>query len=276
MTRLRTSLSDLKKQGRKALAVFLTAGCPSSEETVRLAVAASRAGADIIEIGIPFSDPVADGPLLQKASEIALANGTSMETVFTIVSAIRESATTPIVLMGYYNPLLRYGLKPFFSTCASRGIDGVIIADLPPEESGEYVSEARERDIATIFLATPTTPSPRLRLLDELSTGFIYAVSVTGVTGIRTDVYHEADGFLAGARQQIRENSLLVGFGISTPDDASRLADRSDGIIIGSAVMNILLHSKPESRKIELTQFIRGIREAIDFHPTSHAKEPQD
>lgn len=264
MNRLAASLSALRSSNRKALSLFVTAGYPSPDATTPLVVGLANAGADVIEIGIPFSDPIADGPTIQMSSETALRNGTTMATVLDIVSRIRKQTDIPLVLMGYSNPIFAYGLENFMAVVSSLGVDGTILADLPLEESDEYVSVAQRNRIAPIFLAAPTTPDARLRQLDDRSSGFLYCISVTGVTGARKDITGSAASFLRRARQCVKRNPLLIGFGISTPEDATSLSRLSDGVIIGSALITIMEQQRNGEGITRAAEFTRSIRRAID------------
>lgn len=241
--RIADTFQGLRAKRRKALSLFVTAGYPALADTVPLVLGLEKAGADLIELGIPFSDPIADGPTIQHSSEVALKNGVTLHRTLGLARQIRAESAIPLVLMGYANPIWSYGLDRFLSEAAAIGIDGVIIADLPMEESGPYVSSARKLGLATIFLAAPTTPAARLAELDRVSTGFLYCISITGVTGERTSPSLRPEEFLAEARASVKHNPLLVGFGISTPDDARRIALLSDGIIVGSALIKALGNS---------------------------------
>jgi tryptophan synthase alpha chain len=261
---LAQSFRRLKEEGRKALSIFVTPGFPSIQETVPLVLGLEKAGADLVEIGIPFSDPIADGPTIQQSSEAALRNGMTLERVLGLAKEIRKQSALPLVLMGYANPIYRLGLDRYLTECAKIGIDGIIIADLPLEESSEYIAAAGERGIASIFLAAPTTGPARLAELDKISTGFLYCISITGVTGERNALASQAEGFLRSARSIVKKNPLLVGFGISTPGDARRIAAMSDGVIIGSALIKTLMNA-PSGQAVEKAcEFVRSMRKALD------------
>src|ERR1700690_3596433 len=205
------------KPNKPGLVVYLTAGDPDLATTREIALAAIDNGADVIELGVPFSDPLADGPVIQRASERALKHGTSLQDVLTLASEIREhSQSVGLVIFSYLNPILRMGLARFCQVARLAGIDGTLITDLPVEESAEYLHEARKNDLATIFLAAPTSTDQRLKLIAQVSTGFIYAISRTGVTGARKQMTGDAQALV----KRIRRFSKLpipVGFGISTP-----------------------------------------------------------
>jgi len=264
MNQLTISLDQLRRDGRKALSLFVTAGYPSISLTVPLVLELAKAGADMVELGIPFSDPVADGPTIQISSEIALRNGVTLYKTLEMAQEIRKKSNIPLVLMGYANPILAFGLENYLTTCTEVGIDGTIIADLPLEESDEYRRLAKEKNVATIFLAAPTTPEHRLVQLDNCSTGFLYCVSITGVTGERKGLANQVEAFLQQARAFVKNNPLLVGFGISTPEDARLVARYSDGVVIGSALIKVL-HLSSENHLIEnAAEFVRTIRKALD------------
>ena len=217
-------LHQIRQEGRKVLSLFVTAGYPTIESTVPLVVALANAGADLIELGIPFSDPIADGPTIQHSSETALRNGMTLQHTMDMAQEIRRQCSIPIVLMGYANPIYMFGLQRFVATSAGIGVDGIIIPDMPLEESEELQRVSKENNLATIFLAAPTTPDERLIQLDQHSTGFLYCVSITGVTGERRGLSNESEEFLHRARKCVKKNSLLVGFGIATPEDARRVS----------------------------------------------------
>ena len=257
-------LNQLKQNNRKALSLFVTAGFPTVENTVPLVIALANTGADIIELGIPFSDPIADGPTIQLSSEVALRNGVSLQTTLEMAKEIRGKSDVPLVLMGYANPIYAYGLNKFLSICQEIGVDGIIIADLPLEESEEYRRIAKQHSIATIFLASPTTSPERLVQLDQASTGFLYCVSITGVTGERQALASQAESFLKQARSCVKNNPILVGFGIATPEDAKRVASLSDGVIIGSALIKLIQNSSQNHMIEDATEFVKSIRKALD------------
>lgn len=261
MNLLSHKLLTLRRDGKKALSMFVTAGYPSVDTTVEIVEVLESGGADIIEIGIPFSDPLADGPTIQHASDVALKNGITVEKVFALVKSIRSNSSIPLVLMGYINPILAYGFERFAADASAAGADGIIIPDLPVEESELWCRFARSRNISTIFLAAPTTSVARLQLLDEKSDGFVYCVSVTGVTGERNGLPTSLREYLKRCREVIRKNPILVGFGISTEEDVNLIAPYADGVIVGSALIN-LLRSNTGFKKIG--EFTKKIRHALD------------
>ncbi len=264
MNNLQNTIRQTQRANKKALSLFVTAGFPTLETTVSLVLALAKAGADVIELGIPFSDPVADGPVIQASSEIALRNGATLTKTLEMARQIREQSQIPLVLMGYANPILAFGMDKFLSTCEQIGINGCIIPDLPLEESTEYRTKALQHGISTIFLATPTTSTERLKQLDEISTGFLYCVSITGVTGERTQISEQSKDFLQRARETVKKNPLFVGFGISTPEYAKEISQYADGIIIGSALVKILQNSPPLNAIEEAVKFVLSVRKALD------------
>ncbi len=238
VNRLTTQLADCIGRGRKAMGIFLTDGFPTRDATDGLLDAIVAGGADFVELGMPFSDPLAEGLPIQHASDVALRGGVTMQSTLETACRFRQRHTdAPLLLMGYVNPVLRYGLSNFCRDCASSGVDGLILPDVPPEESVQLESAALEHGLATVFLAAPNTPNDRLLRLDNLATGFVYAVSVAGITGAELGDTSPVERYLARARTHVTRNPLLVGFGIRTADDASRLSQSTDGFIVGSALI---------------------------------------
>ncbi len=235
--RLTSHLADCIARGRKAMGIFLTDGFPTQQATDGLLDAIVAGGADFVELGMPFSDPLAEGLPIQHASDVALRGGVTMQSTLETARRFRERNDTPLLLMGYVNPVLRYGLSNFCRDCASVGVDGLILPDVPPEESAQLESAAADNGLATVFLAAPNTPDARLLRLDALATGFVYAVSVAGITGAELGDTSPVERYLERARQHVTQNPLLVGFGIRTADDAARLSQSTDGFIVGSALI---------------------------------------
>ena len=266
LLRIEEYFQHLSQNNRKALSLFVTAGYPTIESTVPLVVALAKAGADVIELGIPFSDPIADGPTIQLSSEVALRNGVTLQKTLEMAKEIRKQSDVPLVLMGYANPIYAFGLQRFLNKCKDIGVDGTIIADLPLEESDEYRALAQQNDVAIIFLAAPTTSPERLVQLDRASTGFLYCVSITGVTGERQSLASQAENFLKQARTCAKKNPLLVGFGISTPDDSKRIASVSDGVIIGSALIKTIQEAQNNHVVEDAMKFVQSMRKALDSH----------
>jgi tryptophan synthase alpha chain len=262
MNRIEQTFKRLKRSGRAALIPFIVAGDPDLETTEALVIKMAESGADIIELGVPYSDPLADGPTIQAASQRALQKGVNLEGIFGLAKKLKE-ITPPLVLLTYFNPIFRYGLKAFAENCQGSGIGGVIIPDLPPEEARPWIEEARKLGVDTIFLAAPTSPPERIRLVSKLSRGFIYYVSITGVTGVRGKLPEE----LKSAVRRIKEGSkkpVAVGFGISTPDQAKEVSRFADGVIVGSAVVKIVEEEGKNDKLAErVGVFISSLAAAI-------------
>jgi tryptophan synthase alpha chain len=236
MNRIDQKFIELRQAKKKAFIAFITAGDPDLPTTEQLVFALEKAGADIIELGVPFSDPLADGPTIQAASYRSLQKGTTLKKILAAVKRIRQRSHVPIALMTYYNPILNFGEKLFVEQAKAAGVDGVIIPDLPLEEAGELRCLAMKSDLATIFFVAPTTTSDRLKPVVKAATGFIYYVSVAGVTGGRKAVASEIAKKIRLVKK-ITDKPVCVGFGVSTPGEARAMARISDGVIVGSAII---------------------------------------
>lgn len=242
-----------RSRDEKLMSLFLTAGYPTPEDTVRLATGLADTGTDLLEIGMPFSDPLADGPTIQYSSNVALENGMDLDGVFDTVRRIRHHSDIPLVLMGYLNPILHYGMEAFMDQAADAGVDGLILPDVPPEESGELQQWCRHYGIHQIFLIAPNSSDERMREIDAQSKGFVYCVSVTGVTGSRQgdEIQRSVDRFIDRVVQHATRNPVLVGFGIQTHDDARRISERTDGFVVGSALINAIRRHYPDSQWLD-------------------------
>ncbi len=236
---------------------YFMAGYPTVEGSKRAILAAVRAGADLIELGIPFSDPLADGPVIQKAAKVALESGTTTDDVLDLARSVRDECDAPIVLMTYYNPIYRYGLERFAERAAASGAAGLIVPDLPPEESGPLRAAAASRGIDTIFLVAPTSTPKRIAAAAEASTGFVYCVSITGVTGERAHLPADLLNFV-GRVKAVAGKPVAVGFGISNADQARHVAEVADGVIIGSAIVRLLGESGPAAPE-RIAKFVASI-----------------
>ncbi|MCK5546151.1 MAG: tryptophan synthase subunit alpha [Rhodospirillaceae bacterium] len=236
-TRIDAKFRDLKSQGRAGFVTFITAGDPDLETSIQILKGLPDAGADIIELGMPFSDPMADGPAIQAASVRALANGQTMAKTLSMVADFRMfDNTTPIVLMGYYNPIYIYGVEKFLADAKKAGVDGLIIVDLPPEEEAELCLPAIDAEINFIYLTAPTTTDERLPVVLKNASGFVYYVSITGITGTAKASADDVEQSLNRIRK-FTDLPIAVGFGISTPDDVADLSTIADGVVVGSALI---------------------------------------
>jgi tryptophan synthase alpha chain len=264
MGRIETKFAALKKDGRKAFVTYLTAGDPDLETTARLIPALELAGVDIIEIGVPFSDPTADGPVIQAASQRALKEGATLAKILAMIAALRLTSAIPIVLFGYYNPILSYGPERFAADAAASGVDGILVVDLPPEEAGELRKYTDKAGLAFITLIAPTTDPKRAQRILRGATGFVYYISVTGVTGTSAarpeDVRRDVERI-----HGMTPLPVAVGFGISTPEQAAAIAPLADGIVIGSALVRLIGERGASADLIPAASaYAGGIRRAID------------
>lgn len=237
MGRIEDAFDQLNREGRKGFIPFITAGDPDLETTGELLIELSRAGATVIELGVPFSDPMADGPVIQRASERALKHGFGIADLLCVVASFRRQFETPIILFSYFNPLLQFGLQRLAAEAKAAGIDGVLVTDLSPEEAEEFEGELRAHDLDLIFLVAPTSTDQRLRLVAQHARGFIYAVSRAGVTGVRTNVSAEAERLVNRVRK-FSQLPIAVGFGISSVDQVKDVQRYADAVVIGSAIVS--------------------------------------
>ena len=259
MGRIADVFAALKQQDKKGLIPFITAGDPDLATTEQLLIKLSQAGATLIELGVPFSDPMADGPVIQRASERALKHGFGLQEILDTAARARKQVDTPIILFSYYNPLLQFGLRRLAQAVKKAGLDGVLVTDLTPEESGEFEGELRAHDLDMIFLVAPTSTDERLRLVAEHASGFIYAVSRAGVTGTRESVSVEAEKLVNRVRQ-FSSLPVAVGFGISNAAQVADVHRYADAVVVGSAIVAEMerLESSPEL--VERTGgFLKGL-----------------
>jgi tryptophan synthase alpha chain len=255
----------IRFEHKPGLVVYLTAGDPSLDATRAIAVAAIDAGADVIELGVPFSDPLADGPVIQRASERALARGTRLSDVLTIARDIRaEKPAAGLIIFTYLNPILRYGLARFADDAKAAGADGLLVIDMIVEEAGEYLKEMDRVGLAPVFLAAPTSPDDRLAAIAANSKGFIYAISRTGITGKQTQMTADAAGLVERIRASFAAGAhklpVAVGFGISNAEHVAQVAEFADAAVIGSAIVELIERSTPETAAAEVARFIKGLR----------------
>jgi tryptophan synthase alpha chain len=245
---------------KPGLVVYLTAGDPSLAATREIALAAIDAGADVIELGVPFSDPLADGPIIQRASERALAHGTCLKNVLALCREIRASRPNAgLVIFSYLNPMLRYGLSKFADAARAAGADGVLATDMIVEEAAEYLAELGRVELAPIFLAAPTSPEERLKAVATHSQGFVYAISRTGITGKQQSVAADAAALVARIRRWTTL-PVAVGFGISNADHVAQVAEFADAAVVGSAIVELIERSTAETAPDAVARFIKGLR----------------
>jgi tryptophan synthase alpha chain len=267
VNRLERHFAGRRSDGRRSLVVYLCAGDPDLAATERLVPALAAAGADVIELGVPFSDPLADGPTIQAAAERALRSGTTLAGILDLVGRLRRGGCdVPLALMGYMNPIVRMGIDAFVGRAAEVGVDGIIVPDLPLEEAGPLGDAETGRDLSLVLLAAPTTPPDRLRRIGERTRGFLYFVSITGVTGARAALPADLPGRLDAVRAASRA-PVAVGFGISAPEQAAALAEHADAVVVGSALVAEIARSG--GRTDGPVALVRSLAEAV------HAVRPR-
>lgn len=271
MSRLRNTLSTLKDRGEKAAGLFLTNGFPNPDDTLPVLRAVDRGGADFIELGMPFSDPLAEGLPIQRSSARALRHGVTMTDAFRTAEAFRAESETPLVLMGYINPVYRYGVEAFCRDAKRSGVDGLILPDVPPEESTLIQGAATDVGLDLIYLIAPNSSDERIAEIDRLATGFVYAVSVTGLTGSNLDGRAGVQAYLRRARALVQQNPLLVGFGIKSHDDAMELSTHTDGFIVGSALIGAVEQLWDEAT-LPLSDRLERVEQFV--HALKHGTEP--
>ena len=259
MSRLENKFQELKNAGKKGLVIYITAGVPDAKSTVSLVLEAEKAGADIIELGVPFSDPMADGPVIQAASYQAIQQGMTVKKVLEIVREIRQSSQIPLVAMGYVNNMLNYGFEKFSADAKEAGLDGFIIPDVPHEESGEMKAACKAQGLHLVEFVTPGTTGERISETCTTADGFIYCVSINGVTGVRKIDYSPINRVIEHVKKQTA-TPCAVGFGIGTPEAAVEAARQADAVIVGSAVVKRIMEGKRE----EAMELIGSMRQALD------------
>jgi tryptophan synthase alpha chain len=268
MSRIEEKFNKLEKDNEKALVMYLTAGDPDLDTTGKLLFALEEAGADIIEIGVPFSDPMADGPTIQKAAGRAIERGATLDNILNILEEVRPKLNIPVILFGYFNPIFNYGLKKFSKRAEEVGIDGLILVDLPYEESREIrrftdnLDDGRRIDF--INLISPVTDSERMKKIVSDASGFLYYVSVTGVTGARDELPTDVEEQIVRLKE-ITDLPVVVGFGVSNPETAARLGGVSDGVVVGSALVNIIeeFGSDTETLFGKVVDFVSSLKEGL-------------
>ena len=261
LNHIRTQFESTKAGNRAALMPYVTLGYPDPETSLDVIEAIAGAGADLIELGVPFSDPLADGPTIQRSTQIALDQGINVARSLGMVAQLREQGVEqPLMLMGYINPILAYGVERFVDEATAAGADGFIVPDLPPEEAGEIEAACCAKSRALVYLLAPTSGPERMHLLAERTSGFLYMVSLAGVTGARADLPPHLSAFI----QQVREvtsKPLAVGFGISTPEQARAVGELADGVIVGSALVNTVAQAQEPAQAA--AAFVRSLRNAL-------------
>ena len=274
MSRISQTFNYLRLEGKKALIPFITAGHPDLRTTEKLIFALERSGADLIELGVPFSDPMADGITIQMSSEHSLAKGTNLKMILALIKKVRMKTRIPIILMGYYNPFFIYGLKRLADDAKDAGVDGILTVDLPPEEAGEMKMQTDRTGLDLIFLLAPTSDDARINLIVKYATGFIYYVSLTGVTGVRSKI----DKDIRNHVENIKRSSDLpigVGFGISSPLHAKKVAKWADAVVVGSAIIKIIESNRNKNLMIQrVSQFVADLKRAMNDHLVKRSYKP--
>ncbi|MBI5814949.1 MAG: tryptophan synthase subunit alpha [Nitrospinae bacterium] len=264
MNGIEGAFARLKRDKRKALVIFLAAGDPSMKATVELVKAAERGGADIVEIGVPFSDPLADGPVIQESFGRAIAKGATLARTFEMVKKIRKESTVPLVFMLTVNLVVNHGVGKFFNDCAAAGVDGIILPDAPPEEAGEFVPSARAAGLCTIMLAAPTSTTARMKKIASIATGFVYYITIKGVTGKTKAVPADAARGIKSLKR-LTKLPVLAGFGVTEPSQAKQMAKVSDGVIIGSQAIRVIKGAGSAKKGADaLYKYVASVRKAID------------
>jgi tryptophan synthase alpha chain len=261
--RLESTFETLRKNKQKALIAYLMAGDPGLAETEQLVLALEEAGADIIELGVPFSDPIADGPVIQQAAERALKSGTSLRKILDSVKSLRQRTEIPIVLMLYYNSIHAMGCEEFCKTASTAGVDGLIVPDMPPDEAGPLKKPADAAGLPLIFLLAPTSTTDRRKLVAKQSHGFVYYVSLTGITGSKLSNIGDIQNNIKKLRK-VSGSPVAVGFGVATPEDAAQVSKMADGVIVGSAIVKrIASHQQDPAMISHVAEFVRSLKTAM-------------
>ncbi len=261
MSRIANTFRRLRKANEAALIPYLTVGYPSVDATRQLVPVIARQGADLIELGVPFSDPMADGATVQRSSEGARRNGVTLATCLQVAADARRANDVPLLFMSYYNPIFTYGVERFARQCAAAGVDGLIVPDLPPEEAEELKVACTEEGVDLIFLVAPTSTDERLQRVAEMASGFIYCVSLTGVTGARAELSQGIEEMLARVRRYT-DLPLVVGFGISTPEHVREISQMADGAVVASALINYIETLDDDDLVTGASDFVRELKAA--------------
>lgn len=263
MNRLESRFNELRAKGEKALIIYLMAGDPNPQDTEALVLEMEQAGADIIELGVPFSDPIADGPVIQQAAERALRSGTSLRHILETVAHLRAKTQIPLVLMAYYNTIYAMGLETFCRQAVAAGVDGLIVPDMPPEEAGSLEKSASKHGLSIVFLLAPTSTDTRRAFVARRSRGFVYYVSLTGITGSKLSDMEDVRRNVAKIRQETGI-PVAVGFGIATPQDACDVAKFADGVIVGSAIVRqIAEFQQAPDMPVRIGRFVQSLKQGM-------------
>ncbi len=264
MSRIKNTFNRLKKKNETALIPYIMAGDPDLSTTKTLIFEMEKAGCDVIELGAPFSDPLADGPTIQKAAIRSLKNHTSIADVLGLVADVRKTSKIPLILMTYYNLIFHYGEERFVHDAVAAGLDGVILPDLPPEEAGTLIALSKKAGLDTIFLLAPTSTEDRIKLVCRVAQGFVYYVSLTGVTGARAGIQGSVEGSLRKIKA-VTDKPVAVGFGISTPDQAAQIAHwGADGVIVGSALVKVIEEYGNSPELVEkAVAFVKALKQGV-------------
>jgi len=262
--RLDATFERLKAENKKALIAYLMAGDPSLAQTEQLVLALELAGTDVIELGVPFSDPIADGPVIQRAAQRALQNGTSLRLILELVKSLRQRTNIPIVLMLYYNSIFALGHEAFCQAAKEAGVDGLIVPDMPPDEAGPLKGPAEAAGLELIFLLAPTSTPDRRKFVARQSHGFVYYVSLTGITGAKLTNMEDVGENVQKIRK-VAGTPIAVGFGVATPEDAARVSKIADGVIVGSAIVKLIEACQQEDRDMigEVAEFVKSLKAAM-------------
>jgi len=265
-TRIAARFQNLRARNAKGLVIYLTAGDPNLDATGELLLALDRAGVDVIELGVPFSDPLADGPVIQRASERALRSGTTLRRILERFPTWRQSVQAPIILFSYFNPILQFGLENFAASAAQAGVDGALVVDLTADEAEGYMRAMRAQNLDTVFLASPTSTDARLKRAAQLSTGFFYLISRTGVTGERSEMA-SSGRLLTERARRLTSLPLAMGFGISTAAQVREVQSHADAAVVGSAVVHAIEERFAQGGPAAIEKFVRGLRAGTEGQP---------
>ena len=257
--RLNKLIANKNAANKKLLSIYVTAGFPEKDATSEILLTLANSGVDFIELGMPFSDPIADGPVIQAASQKALDNGITMDEIFNVVKMVRQKSDIPILMMGYLNPVMRYGLNAFIEKAAEVKVDGFILPDWPLEESSEYIEQLRKKDLDLVHLIAPNTPHERISQFDQQSTSFIYCIAYTGVTGLSSQITDETKAFLNYLKSNLK-HPFIIGFGVKTHEDFVNYTQYANGVIVGTKFIQLLEGTSMDQRREAIGRFVGALR----------------